>query len=186
MDKLEESLSNTLQLSSPKGCLTEDPRKEIEDLVSLYLETKRTGERRETSGRQKVLAGMKVAFVQAGVWEHMRQGIPVAQYTQTGDPLKIDCGYRPNGVVKLFHAVSLTADVNVAKALAYSFPRIAEGIQREERATTSLTAVVEDTFDDADESIRFAIAIIEDSGIKLVQVNEMPGLADLARQELGL
>jgi len=70
--------------------------------------------------------------------------------------------------------------------LAYSFPRIAEGIQREERATTSLTAVVEDRFDDGDESIRFTIAIIEDSGIKLAKVNEMPGFAELARQELRL
>jgi len=44
----------------------------------------------------------------------------------------------------------------------------------------------EDRFDDGDESIRFTIAIIEDSGIKLAKVNEMPGFAELARQELRL
>jgi len=186
MGQLEESLSNTLQLSSPKGCLTEDPRRELEELASLYLETKKVSERREAGGRQMVFARMKTAFEKAGVWEHMRHGIEVEQYTQTGDPLKIDCGYRPNGVVKLFHAMSLAADVNVAKALAYSFPRIAEGIQQRERATMSLTAVVEDGFNVGDESIKFAIVTMEDSGIKLVKVNEMPPYAELARQELHL
>jgi len=82
--------------------------------------------------------------------------------------------------------MSLAADVNVAKALAYSFPRIAEGIQQRERATMSLTAVVEDGFNVGDESIKFAIVTMEDSGIKLVKVNEMPPYAELARQELHL
>jgi len=65
-------------------------------------------------------------------------------------------------------------------------PRIAEGIQQRERATMSLTAVVEDGFNVGDESIKFAIVTMEDSGIKLVKVNEMPPYAELARQELHL
>jgi hypothetical protein len=186
MSKLEESLSNTVQLSAPKGCLTEDPRKELEELASLYLETKRVGEKRETSGRQKLLGGMKMAFEQAGVWAHMRQGIAVAQYTHKGDPLKIDCGYRPNGVVKLFQAVSLATDANAAKVLAFSYPRIAEGIQRDERATTSLTVVVEDDLDQGDEVIQFALAIMEQSRIQIAGASEMPAIAELARKELRL
>ncbi len=185
MNKLDESLSNTIQLSAAKGCLTDDPRKEIEELASLYLEAKRVGEKREASGRQKVFGEMKMAFAQAGVWEHMRQGIRVAQYTHKGDPLKIDCGYRPNGVVKMFQAMSLTADVNAAKVLAFSFPRIAEGIQRDERATTSLTVVV-DTFDPSDETIQFSIAVMEQGGIQRATVSEMPLIAELAKKELRL
>ena len=186
MSKLEESLSNVVQLSAAKGCLTEDPRKEIEELASLYLETKRTGEKREATGRQKLLSGMRGAFEQAGVWPHMRQGIAVAQYTHKGDPLKIDCGYRPNGMVKLFQAVSLATDVNAAKVLAYSYPRIAEGIQRDEQAATSLTAVVEDSPDATDEGIQFSIAIMEQSKIRIAGVSEMAGIAELARKELRL
>jgi hypothetical protein len=186
MSKLEESLSNTVQLSAAKGCLTDDPRKEIEELASLYLETKRVGEKREAMGRQKLLGGMKAAFEQAGVWAHLRQGIAVAQYTHKGDPLKIDCGYRPNGVVKLFQAVSLATDVNAAKVLAYSYPRIAEGIQRDERAATSLTAVVEDELSLGDEAIQFALTIMEQSGIQTAGASTMPGIAELARKELRL
>jgi hypothetical protein len=35
--KMEDSWSNTVQLSPGKGCLTEDPASEIETLKSLYL-----------------------------------------------------------------------------------------------------------------------------------------------------
>lgn len=186
MRKLEESLSNTVQLSAAKGCLTDDPRKEIEELASLYLETKWVVEKREATGRQKLFNGMRAAFEHAGVWAHMRQGIAVAQYTHQGDPLKIDCGYRPNGVVKLFQAVSLATDVNAAKVLAFSYPRIAEGIQRDERATTSLTVVVEDTLGLGDEAIQFAVAIMEHGKIQISKASEMPGIAELARKELRL
>ena len=89
-------------------------------------------------------------------------------------------------MVKLFHAVSLATDVNVAKVLAYSYPRIAEGIQRDERATTSLTAVVEDELDQSDEAAQFALAIMEQSRIQIVGAQAMPGIAELARKELRL
>ena len=186
MRKLEESLSNVVQLSASKGCLTDDPRKELEELALLYVDTKKAGEKRGASGRQKVFSAMRASFVEAGVWPHMRQEIEAAQYTQTGDLLKVDCGYRPNGVVKLFHAISLTHDPNVAKVLAYSFPKIAEGIQRNERATTSLTVVVEDDFDASAKTIEFAEVVLKQSGIQRIVVSEMPAIAEFARRELHL
>jgi len=186
MTQLQESLSNLVQISTATSCSTDDPQVEIEALASLYLETKRRGEKREAGERQKVFAGMKMAFVKAGVWEHMRHRIEAAQYTDKGDPLRIDCGYRPNGVVKLFHAISLTTDATMAKVLAYSFPRIAEGIQRDERATTSLTVVVENDFDASDKTIQFAEAVLKQSGIQRVTVDEMPTIAGSAKRELHL
>ena len=186
MRKLEDSLSNVIQLSPAKGCLTDDPKKELEEIASMYLETKRTGEKREASGRSRILAQMRSAFEQAGVWPHMRQGIAVEQYTHKGDPLKIDCGYRPNGEVKLFHAVSLGADVNVAKVLAFSYPEIAAGIRKDERASTRLTAVMEESLSLADEGIAFAYGVLEQSGIQIVGVGQMGQVAELARKELKL
>ena len=73
----------------------------------------------------------------------MRKGSRPAEYTHRGDPLKIDCGYAPqtngtggappraDGRVKLFHAISLEADVNSAKVLAFSFPQLRAGIRAE-------------------------------------------------------
>ena len=41
---------------------------------------------------------------------------------------------RADGRVKLFQAISLEADVNSAKVLAFSFPQLREGIARVEQA----------------------------------------------------
>lgn len=184
--KLEDSLSNLIQLSPAKGCLTDDPRKEIEEIASMYLETRRVGEKREASGRPRIYGQMRAAFEQAGVWPHMRQGIAVEQYTHKGDPLKIDCGYRPNGDIKLFQAISLAADVNVAKVLAFSYPQIAASILRQENATAQLTAVVEANMNIEDEGVSFAYKILEQSGIRVVAVGQMQQIAEIARKELRL
>ena len=99
---------------------------------------------------------MRTEFEKARVWALMRKRIAASIYTQPGDPMKIDCGYRPNngapgepvrggvnGVVKMFHAVSLDGDVEAAKVLAYSAPRLRDGVLRVEQARLELTAVVE-------------------------------------------
>ena len=129
LEKLQDYLSNGLQVTAPKGCLAEDPAQELQLLAQMYLERRRAGAR-ETSGRQAIVAQMRDTFEQAGVWALMKKKIAAAQYTHKGDPLKIDCGYRPNGVIKMFHAVSLDSDVDAAKVLAFTYP----GYPRRHRA----------------------------------------------------
>jgi len=127
---------------------------------------------------------MREAFEQAGVWKLMRKRIAVAEYTHPGDPLKIDCGYRPNGEVKLFQAVSLASDVDAAKVLAFTYPQVREGIARLEQAKTSLTAIVEDDLDRTDEPIAFALDTLARSQIAVAAQAELPQLAEMARREL--
>jgi hypothetical protein len=182
--RLEDSFSNVIQLSAAKGCLAEDPGAEIEAMASMYLEAARIGGKREISGRQRILAKMRGAFEHAGVWGLMRHEITVADYTHKGDPLKIDCSYQPNGEIKMFQAVSLETDVNAAKVLAFSFPKIAEGIAQKEKASTLLTAVVEDDLDRSDEAMLFALATLGQSRIRVAAVGEMTGIAEVARQEM--
>lgn len=184
LQKLQDSFSNTVQLSATKGCLTEDPRKEMEEIASLYLETKRVPGQREASGRQKILGTIREAFEQAGVWALMRKNIAAEQYTHRGDPLKIDCGYRPNGEIKMFQAVSLANDLDAAKVLAFSYPLLEAGIRRLESAGATLTAVVDDELDRNDGAILFALATLEKSRITVRTAAEMPRMAETARQEL--
>jgi len=182
--RLEDSFSNVIQLSPAKGCLAEDPAAEIEVMASIYLEAGKVGGKREVSGRQRILGKMREAFEQAGVWGLMRHQIAVAEYTHKGDPLKIDCSYRPNGEIKMFQAVSLEADVDAAKVLAFSYPRIAEGIAKKEKASAVLTAVVEDDLNRMDEAVLFALATLGQSGIRVAAAGEMGGIAEVARREL--
>ena len=130
------------------------------------------------------MAAMRNAFEREGVWKLMRKDIAVESYTHKGDPLKIDCAYRPNGVIKMFHGVALSSDVDSAKVLAFSYPEIEAGIARDEEARLSLTAIVEDGLDRSDEGILFALAIMERSRIAVAGVSEMPRLAEIARREL--
>jgi len=187
LSQLQQSLSGNVQLSPAKACLTESPREEIEKLARLYLESRRGGARvRSTRGRQVIFQRMRDAFQREGVWSAMHRQIPVAKYTRPGDPLKIDCGYQPDGVLKLFHALSLTADVDSAKVLAFSFPQIAAGIRRVENADARLTAVVEDGLSPSDQAIAFAFEVLAGQKIAVAPVVEMPRLAETVRQELGL
>jgi len=181
--KLPDWASNGLQLTPMQGVLTDSPQAELGRLVEMYCEARRGG-KRGLSGRQVIFNAMRDSFTEAGVWELMRKRIPVGQYTHKGDPLKLDCGYRPNGVVHLFHAVSLATDVDSAKVLAFSYPQIREGIARLENAKTSLTAIVEDGLDRGDEAIGFALDTFEKTKILVARMSELPQIAERARVEL--
>lgn len=182
--RMHESLSGGIQLSAGTACLAASPRQELEKLVQLYLEPAPRAREQGASARQTVFHRLRDAFVEAGVWNLMRKRIAVAQYTHPGDPLKLDCGYRPNGVVKLFHAVSLESDVDAAKVLAFSFPQIAEGMSRLENAKPELTVVVEDDLDRNDEAVAFALHTLERSRITVAAAAQAPQLAQTARREL--
>ena len=182
--KLQDSFSNAIRLTPAKAVLAEDPAVEIENLAQMYLETRRPAGKRELSARLAIFTRMRDAFEQAGVWRLMRHRIAVAQYTHKGDPLRIDCGYRPNGEVKMFHAVALAGEPETAKVLAFSFPQIEAGILKAEQAKTSLTAIVEDDLDRGDDQVAFALATLEQARIATALASELPHLAEQVRREL--
>jgi hypothetical protein len=184
--RLQDLCSNVIQISAAKGCLGAEPTEELERLTKTYLESA-AGFRvvkRVPSARQRIVTAMREAFEREGIWKMMWREIPAAKYTHAGDPLKIDCAYRVGASVKMFHAAALSSDVDAAKVLAFSYPSMAEGIAREEKAETSLTAVVEDSLNRSDEGILFALALMERSLIGVASVSEMPRLAAVARREL--
>ncbi len=197
LGRISDSFSNMLQVTAPKACLAESLPAEMETLSRMYVETRRQREARRLSGRQAIATSMRRQFEAAGVWGLMRKRIAAAQYTQAGDPLRIDCGYRPNGVIRMFQAVSLDGDLEAAKVLAFSAPQLAEGVRRVEQASLELTAVVEPlrsmvsrealesgAEQDRMEQYRFGVRTMEQSAIRVMTVNDLPRLAERAREEL--
>lgn len=184
--KIQDALSNSLQLSPSTACLAESPDEEIAALAEMYLETPRRAGKRGVSARQAIYHAMRDAFTEAGVWEHMHKRIAAAEYGMKGDPLKIDCGYRPNGVMKMFHAVALTADVDAAKVLAFSYPLLADGMKAKLGIKTELTAITEDALDRSNEAVAFAIATLDRASIGVAPQSELGGIALQAREELHL
>ena len=182
--KIQDSFSNAIQASDLTACLAEQPAAEADELARLYLERPRRTQTREASARQQIFQRMRDEFERTGVWDLMNKNVPVARYTRSGDPLKIDCGYTAQGAVKMFHSLALQSDVNSAKVLAYSFPHLAEGIAREEKAQAMLTAIVEDDLTRTDDAISFALETLEQQQIQVVPVSQMPDIAAAAAREL--
>jgi hypothetical protein len=185
LKRMEDTFSNAIRLTPAKAVLAESPEEELGRLAEMYLERKRRGGR-VISGRQQIVSAMRGAFEKQGVWELMRHNIAASDYTHKGDPLKLDCGYRPNGTVHLYQAVSLETDVNMAKVLAFSFPKLREGIFKVEKAQADLTAVVEEELPRDDAAVAFALAVLRGSDITVTSVAEMPRIAESVRQQMGM
>jgi DUF3037 family protein len=182
---MQQSFSGALELAPMSAVLTESPAAELGKLAQAYLESAARG-RRVQAGRRVIFNAMRDAFKQAGVWELMLKNIEVARYTRKGDPLKIDCGYRTNGTIHLFHALSLATDVDSAKVLAFSYSDLREGLNTAEHAMSDMTAITEDGLDFADEGVAFALATLQNSEIAIARASEMPQIAERARVELRL
>lgn len=186
---LEDSFSQLLQITPSKACLAESMPAEIEQLMQLYVEGRKRPAIAQRGGRAAIHARMRTEFERAGVWDLLRKRIAAATYTRPGDPQRIDCGYRPNGIVRMFHAVSLEGDLELAKVLAFSAPTLAEGVRRIEKADLELTAIVEPVKDSRDDEerlaqYRFAIDTMETQRIRVLTTNDLARVAETARREL--
>jgi hypothetical protein len=195
MEVLQDTLSNSLQMTEVKACLAESVPAELEQLMRMYVEPLKVKAERKKSGRAAIAGAMRTEFERSGVWGLMRKRIAASVYTRLGDPMKIDCGYRADlqsagGVIRMFQAVSLEGDVEAAKGLAYSAPQLMEGVQRVESATLELTAVVEqlrsvsDAEDEAGERYRFGVEAMERQAIRVITVGDLARVAETARVEL--
>jgi hypothetical protein len=197
MEVLEDTLSNSVQITEVRASLAESMPAELEQLMRMYVEPLKVKQERKRTGRAAIAGSMRTEFERAGVWGLMRKRIAASLYTRAGDPMKIDCGYRTDfqkatagGVVRMFQAVSLEGDVEGAKGLAYSAPQLMEGVQRVEGAALELTAVVEplravsELEDEAMERYRFGVEAMERQAIRVVTVNDLARVAATARMEL--
>jgi hypothetical protein len=199
VDWLRDSQSNNLQITEGKACLAENLPAEMDKLMGLYVEPRKREAVSRKGGRQAIYGAMRTQFERAGVWDLMRKRIAAAEYTRTGDPLRIDCGYRSNGIVRMFHAVSLEGDLDTAKVLAFSIQAIRDGIQRVEQAELELTAIVQplgawtgkagrttegEIDGDRVAQYRFAVETMEREDIRVLTTGDLPRIGETARREL--
>jgi hypothetical protein len=209
MRLLEESLSLNVQMTEPKAYLAESLPAGMEELMKLYIEPLPRDRAPRLSGRAAIHARMRSEFEHAGVWELLRKRIAASAYTRPGDPLRIDAGYRPNGVIRMFHAVSLdprigakgatgiATGLEMAKVLAFSAAGLRAGVERVEKAQLELTAVIEPVSQlgvsgsgaaveepEQLEAYRFGVETMEEHQIRVLTTSDMGRVADTARREL--
>jgi hypothetical protein len=191
---LDESMSLNVQITEPKACLAESLAAGMEELMRMYVDAPKRERVSRLSGRAAIQSAMRDEFERAQVWNLMRKQIPAADYTRPGDPLRIDAGYRPNGLIRMFHAVSLDPGVEMAKVLSFSSASLRAGVERIEKAELQLTAIVEpaarigatDEQPERLELYRFGIETMEEHQIRVLTTTDLPNVADTARRELRL
>ena len=195
MRRLDESLSLSVQMTEPKAYLAESLPAGMEELMRLYVEPLKREKLPRLSARATIQARMRSEFEHVGVWDLLRKRIAAAEYTRPGDPLHIDMGYRPNGVIRMFHAVSLEpgqSGLEMAKVLAFSSAMLHQGVERRERAQLELTAVIEPaarlgaTDEDPErlEVYRFVVETMEEHRIRVLTTSDMGRVAETARREM--
>ena len=192
MRLLSEALSLNVQMTEPKAYLAESLPAGMEELMRLYVEPPPREKTQRLSGRAAIQAKMRTEFERAGVWELMRKRIAASEYTRPGDPLRIDAGYRPNGVIRMFHAVSLEPGVEMAKVLAFSAAGLRIGVERVEKAGLELTAIIEpaarlgasDEEPERLEMYRFGVETMEEHQIRVLTTSDLGRVAETARREL--
>ncbi len=192
MRLLSESLSLSVQMTEAKAYLAESLPAGMEELMRLFVEPPPRERVPRLSGRAAIQSRMRAEFERAGVWDLLRKRIAASDYTRPGDPLKIDVGYRPNGMIRMFHAVSLEPGVEMAKVLAFSAAGLRAGVDRVEKAQLELTAVIEpaarlgatDEEPERLEMYRFGVETMEEHQIRVLTTSDLGRVAETARREL--
>ena len=175
--KLEDTLSNVLQLAPQKAVLTTDADLEIDRLYRDHVEPPRYqlpgGADREYS-RGTIRMRAADIFKRTGIWGQMKHGVHVDQFTTPGDPFRLDYFYRKNGTQGYLHALALGRDTSQAKVLAYTADCI-----RTKNSHAEFAAVTEVAPQAANPRHAFVAGLLEARKIALVPI---AGLDKYARE----
>ena len=175
--RLEDSLSTAVQFGPQKLVLAEDFDLELDRLYQAHVSPPRgaRGGLLENT-RAWIHSKLRDVFLRRRLsskssWQ---RSVPVEEFTQPGDPLKIDYAYRSNGTRGFIEAISLWRDPAQAKVLAYT----AECIRARVQGKTEFTAVVE--MEPARENPRhqFVARLFEEQHIAMVPLNRIEKFAE--------
>jgi hypothetical protein len=179
--KLDDTLSNAIQFSSRKAVLAEDFDAELDRLYRDHVAPPPARGRAGIleSTRAWIRTKLNEVFRRHRIFDKIEKGVRAEEFTQPGDPMKLDYGYRVNGTRGFVHTVALGRDPAQAKVLAYT----AECI-RARLPQTEFTAVTE--IEPARENPRhqFVARLFEEQRIGVVPLNSVEKFADSLRMRI--
>jgi Protein of unknown function (DUF3037) len=179
LEKLDQTLSNVLQLSPQRGLLADDFDLELERLYREHVAP-------PPGARGGILENTR-AWIRARVNDVFRRhrvpkldhGVRVEEFTQPGDPFRLDYAYRYNGTRGYIHTVALGRDPAQAKVLAYT----AECI-RARAANALFTAITETDPIRENRRHQFVAGLFQDQGIDVVPLSRIEGFAEELRTRM--
>ncbi len=184
--EIQESFSNLIQLTRPRTCLLSQPQTEMHDMFARYVGARLSGPPPQDT-RMRIKHRLSEALKRRGLFDRnlVEKSIPAEQWTEKGDPLHFDFGYKParvagkpNGHIKLIHALSLARDNEIAHVLANTL----RYVRRKE--PVKLTAVIERLAAPGDETAGHSQRILLDADVGLCPLAEVDAYAASVRAEL--
>jgi hypothetical protein len=174
--KLEDTLSNVIQLTEEKAVLAEDFDAELDRLYQQRVapppRSGRAGALLEST-RGWIRAKLNDVFRRHRILAKLERNIRVDEFTEPGDPMKLDYGYRRNGTRGFLQAFSLARDVAQAKALAYTAQCIRARI-----AKTEFTAITEIEPQRENARHQFVAATLAAQDVAIVPLSRIELVAD--------
>lgn len=164
--KLEDTLSNAIQLGPQRGLLTANAAEDLERIYQEHVAPPKRARTTVANGEVDSPAAIRrranQVFAEAGVLRHM-QPARAATYTGAGDTMRIDFHYRMNGSQGFAQALSLNRDPAQAKAFAFTAERIRDKVNHAE-----VSAITETEPLSQNERHRFVINLFADRKIEVV------------------
>jgi len=164
LGKWDETLSNALQMAPQRGVHANDLDAETERLYSDHVALQRGEARVGAPGsRGAIRSYCAQVFKQARLWERLQKGVHAEEFTFSGDPMRIDYGYRRNGTRGFVQTLSVSRAPGDVKSLAYTVERI-----RNKVAVSEFTAVTDVHLIAENERHQFVRETLRDAGVEAV------------------
>ena len=188
LDGMQQSLSHLIQLAPERPVLAAEPRTQLQELFE-RLVGKRQADFPAADTRMRIKQGLVEALRRARVFNEKRfeKRIPAEPLTHPGDPFHFDFGYRPlmaagkpNGHLKLIHALSLRRDHELASVLSLTMGYVRS------KQPAELTAIIEGWPARGDKTAGHSYRILKDAEIAMWPLVEVDAFAKSIRNELVL
>jgi hypothetical protein len=186
LEGMKQSLSHVIQLAPERSVLAAEPQAQLPQLFQRLV-----GERQSDAPAADTRMRIKQRFVEAlrraGVWGDPRfeKRIPAEPLTHPGDPFHFDFGYRPpiaagkpNGHLKLVHALSLHRDHELSSVLSLTMGYVRS------KQPAELTAVIEAWPAQGDKKAGHSYRILRDAEIAMRPLTEIDAFAASIHNEL--
>jgi|SRR5579872_7548563 len=179
LEKLGQTLSNAVQFSPQKAVLAGDFDAEMERLFGTYVARPPAARGAADRARTWIRDRLETIFRRHRILDRMERGIRVEEFTQPGDPMRLDYGYRYNGTRGYLQMVSLDRHPSQAKVLAYTAEQMRRRLQGAEFAAfTDVEPVAENR------RHQFVARLLEEQNISLVPPNRVEKFAENLRARL--
>lgn len=177
--KLDQMLSNVLQFSSQHAVLADNFEMELDRLYDEKVAAPSGASGIMESTKKWIRSRLNDIFKRRRILDKLERGVRVQEFTQPGDPFRIDYAYRYNGTRGYLHAIALGRDYSPAKVFAYTAERI-----RAKSPHAEFTAITEVPPSMENRRHEFVMRLFEDQHIAILPLSGVEAFAESLRPRL--